>query len=707
MKELTQEEQDLVWNETKNINKLLTNHEIDEATNKLICLLDKIKGCLYPAILNHLLRQVGLFPYMQLENMLWEDKVVCNLFTVPVSNDDEKVLHRDQSLLLKKLLSKENLIVSAPTSFGKSFIIDSLIAIKKPNNVVIIVPTIALMDETRRRLQRKYGEEYNIITASNVPLLEKNILIFPQERALHYANTITDIDILIVDEFYKISGKFDKERSDSLMLSIIKFKHAKQFYFLAPNIKNIDFKDFEKLIPKIQFEQIKSQTVFLDIKDFSKECSNDEDAKKNKLLELLKQLKQSKTLIYAGTYSAINNLREILNKENLYNPSELIIQFTSWLEENYSPNWNLIELVQKRIGIHNGRQHRPLSQIQLALFEEKAGLQTIISTTSIIEGINTSTRNLIVWKNKNGNSNLNYFSYKNLLGRCGRMFKYFVGNVYLLDKPIKQEEITLELPFTDNVKTQCSTDELNELGFKNNEVVLNYDKEMISLLGKQNYQQIKKDNLLQSNNKDFILEITKCIVNDLDTWGGSLRGLLGKKELWNSALFKVFKLLKPEWKKNWDMQHGNVVSIIQILSENWSKTIPQILDNIKSENIDIDIDTLFKLERHITFKLTTVLNDINVIYGCKATLKVDISHFIMKVSHAFLPKNVYLLEEYGLPRMISKKISESKLIDFNQDISINQFIKQIKIIGYDRIISTVDNIDEFDKYFIKYFFDGI
>ncbi|MED7858412.1 helicase, partial [Campylobacter coli] len=42
------------------------------------------------------------------------------------------VLHREQSRVLKRLLSNESLILSAPTSFGKSFIIDALIAMKKP-----------------------------------------------------------------------------------------------------------------------------------------------------------------------------------------------------------------------------------------------------------------------------------------------------------------------------------------------------------------------------------------------------------------------------------------------------------------------------------------------------------------------------------------------------------------------------------------------
>ena len=101
-------------------------------------------------------------------------------------------LHSEQSLVLKHLLDGTNLAVSAPTSFGKSLIIDAYIAIQKPTNVLILVPTIALTDETRRRFSKKFSAEYKIVTTSDVELGEKNILIFPQERAIHYCDKLEE-----------------------------------------------------------------------------------------------------------------------------------------------------------------------------------------------------------------------------------------------------------------------------------------------------------------------------------------------------------------------------------------------------------------------------------------------------------------------------------------------------------------------------------
>ena len=66
----------------------------------------------------------------------------------------ESVRHALRNLPASKpptVFEFRNIAVSAPTSFGKSFVIDAFIKIRKPKNVIIIVPTIALTDETRRR----------------------------------------------------------------------------------------------------------------------------------------------------------------------------------------------------------------------------------------------------------------------------------------------------------------------------------------------------------------------------------------------------------------------------------------------------------------------------------------------------------------------------------------------------------------------------
>lgn len=157
------------------------------------------------------------------------------------------------------MLAGDNIALSAPTSFGKSFIIDAFISIRKPDNVVIIVPTIALADETRRRIEHKFSEMYKIITTTDATLRERNILILPQERSFAYVGKFESIDMLIVDEFYKASSSFDDSRSTSLLSAMIELgKIAKQKYYLAPNIHNIKENVFTKGMQFMRFTDFKT-----------------------------------------------------------------------------------------------------------------------------------------------------------------------------------------------------------------------------------------------------------------------------------------------------------------------------------------------------------------------------------------------------------------------------------------------------------------
>lgn len=87
---------------------------------------------------------------------------------------------------------------------------------------------------------------------------------------------------------------------------------------------------------------------------------------------------------------------------------------------------------------------------------------------------------------------------------------------------------------------------------------------------------------------------------------------------------------------------------------------------------------------------------------------VDISPFIFKVSHAFLPPVVYQLEEYGLPRMISRKVHDAHVIDFEKkDNNLHGIINQFLDIGLQEIVANVPDLDKFDIFILSYFYDGI
>lgn len=687
------------------INSLMEQGLQNSARDELIKLLHelKIKNISYSPLVNHLIRRAGLFPYLDLSSCSWQDRLIHEAFKVDIGEHEKITLHREQSFLLHKLLDGQSIAVSAPTSFGKSFVIDSFISIKQPKNIAIIVPTIALTDETRRRLQLKFGAKYKIITTADQSLANENILIFPPERAIQYAEKLEALDILIIDEFYKASQALDKERSPALLKAILRLsKISKQRYFLAPNISSIKENVFTK---GMEFCNLDFNTVFLKKHDLHEEINGDEIKKSEALLKILSET-SGKTLIYAGTYSNINRITTLMIADTSRISSPLLEDFSQWLAKNYDPNWPLTQLVKHGAGIHNGQLHRSLSQLQIRLFEEADGLQQIVSTSSIIEGVNTSAQNVVVWSNRSGKgtAKITDFSYKNIIGRGGRMLRHFVGNIYIFDKPPTEAVTDLHLSVPDELLGGINEEEFQaDLTADQIAKIVAYKEELVGLIGDDGYKFIRDSNSIQTTHSGVIKDIVTDLHNNPTSWNG-LKYLNSERPAdWDRLLYKILRLQPGVW----GASYTSVVEFIKILAGNWRYSIPELLSQM--EPLDIGVDEFFKLERTVTFRLPGLLGDVSTLQekflGAPAN---DVSPFIAKVSSAFLPKVVYQLEEYGLPRSISKKIHSSGLHNFEDEkMDIHATIEILSKQKNSILAIFAASGDRFDSYILDYFFAGI
>jgi hypothetical protein len=701
-----------IFETCQSINEKLNSNKEVQARNELIRLLDfhEMNEIEYSPLVNHLIRETGLYPYLKPETANWSDRFVYEVFKVDIGGK-QSTLHREQSSLLKRLVSGENIAVSAPTSFGKSFVIDAFIAMNKPNNVVIIVPTIALTDETRRRIYKKFAHQYKIITTTEVELAEKNIFIFPQERAMNYVNKLESIDILIIDEFYKASSVYDKSRSPSLLKAIIKLgQKSKQKYFLAPNITAIGDNVFTQ---DMAFEdKLNFNTVYLDKFELYKEITGDrieKEIQKGEILLKILEKTKTKSLIYAASYPQIDKVSNLLNESLPISDKPLLVDFANWLTINYGANWKLTNLVKRGVGIHNGQLHRSISQIQVKLFEEQEGLSNIISTSSIIEGVNTSAENVIIWRNRKsgGNSILDSFTYKNIIGRGGRMFKHFIGKIYLLEPPPPEGQTQLDIAFPDTILGDLDEKVYSSsLNHEQISKIITFKDEMYDILGKETYDRLLKENIFQSNNSDFVKETARQMKENPEEWNGLSYLNSNDPESWDRLLWKIISLQPGEWGDGpYGVQHKKFVEFVKILVQNWGSSIPELLDEV--DEFDIDIEQFFKLERIAAFNLSSLISDINILQREILNNGTDVSPFISRVAHAFLPSVVYQLEEYGLPRMISRKLHQRGIINFlDENLNIHKAIDTFHQIGRTRI-NSFQFLDKFDKYIVDYFFEGI
>ena len=690
-----------IFEECARINGLIENSNKAEARSLVINLLDKLQReqIEYTPLVNHLIREVGLYPYIDCNTALWEDQVVVEAFKANVGEEKPVTLHSAQSRVLKRLLAGDNIAVSAPTSFGKSFIIDAFIAIRKPENVVIIVPTIALADETRRRIEHKFSRHYKIITTTDATLAEANIFIFPQERSFAYIGKLEKIDMLIVDEFYKVSSMFDDERSSSLLSAIIELgKISRQKYYLAPNIHKIADNVFTQGMQFMRLVDFKTViTKSAKIYERLKEGENRDEFKKHYLVDILHKTK-SKTLVYAGSYGNINKVADILANSLTLKNTTLLKNFNDWLKVNYGQDFSLCKLCERGVGVHNGKMHRSLSQIQIKLFEVDNGLDTVISTSSIIEGVNTQAEQVIVWSNKNGSNKFDYFTYRNIIGRAGRMFKYFIGKVYLLEEPPAQEDTTLKIEFPEEVVEALDSENPGvEINQEQNNKIKDYESYMTDALGVDNFNQIRKLSLYRSCDPRFLKQLVEKLKANPNWPNGYSALALANTYNWREPIMDVISLLGD-----------NMARLIKIaiwkMPDNWKRSIADIY----SELSDVSYEDLFSAERYLSYNLCSTLSIINVLKKSFNPESPDISGFIGRAANAFLPKLVYQLEEYGLPRMISRKIQDSGLINFeDESIEISEIIEQFNNIGQENLIENLKDILPFDKFIINYFYEGI
>ena len=117
---------------------------------------------------------------------------------------------------------------------------------------------------------------------------------------------------------------------------------------------------------------------------------------------------------------------------------------------------------------------------------------------------------------------------------------------------------------------------------------------------------------------------------------------------------------------------------------------------------------MFAYERTISFNISSTLALVNYIKQVVYPSTPDLSEFIHRASNAFLPKLVFQLEEYGLPRIISKKIQRSGLVNLEDDNKeINAVIMEFNRIGIDKVLSSICRLHPFEEYIIRYFYDGI
>lgn len=427
-------------------------------------------------ILDSLTREVGLFPYLSPESLNLRDTIAFD-FHKP-DKDSEFVFHRVQAEVYRRLMDGDNVILSAPTSFGKSRIIDAVIDSEKFTNLAIIVPTIALIDEMRRRLSA-FSDRFKVVSQLSQRPAEKNLFVFTAERVNAYEE-LPKIDFFVIDEFYKIGalGVDGSDRAVALNQAFYRLSKGRgQFYLLGPSIRAIP----EGLETKLScyFIPTKFATVASDV--FNVFEWDDEMAK---LVEICSDVHEP-TLIFCRSPKRVNEVASALLEAGLGTDSGGMRDAAEWTASHFHEDWVYSHAIERGIGLHHGRLPRSLAQLSVHSFN--AGkLKFLICTSTLIEGVNTCAKNVIVFDHVINRQKYDFFTFNNIKGRSGRMFEHFVGRVFLFHPPPEEElpfvdfpSITQDEAVPDSLLVQIDTEDLSDKSKERMHEI--YDQEFVSL----------------------------------------------------------------------------------------------------------------------------------------------------------------------------------------------------------------------------------
>jgi hypothetical protein len=285
-----------------------TEHAARDLAIRALDSWDKIDRRTYH-LWNDIVEAAGLYPYVR-RNLLTSSGAIRYEFHKS-SYLPEVYFHEQQNTLALELLSNRSIVLSAPTSFGKSLLIEELIASRKYSNIVIIQPTLALLDETRKKLH-KYRNVYGIIVStSQKPDKERgNIFLFTAERVVDYRH-FEKVDFFIIDEFYKLSLERDDERAIVLNQAFYKLSHfTNLFYMLGPMIKSIPPSFVRRF--NVRWIRTDFSTVAVDEYQISlppTKRGEERTVKQQKLFPLLAQLNEP-TLVYCSAPERASVLAE-------------------------------------------------------------------------------------------------------------------------------------------------------------------------------------------------------------------------------------------------------------------------------------------------------------------------------------------------------------------------------------------------------------
>lgn len=417
--------------------------------------------------------------------------------------NDNYYLSGGQKGLIEFSKSKNDFILVAPTSYGKSEIIINKVHSNLDKKICIIVPSKALLAQTKKRLLNNLYENglNRIITHPEMykGIEENFVSVLTQERLLRLLqkNPSLKLDLVLIDEAHNLFGEkpyANKPDSRALLLAqtimILKKRNSNVVLnFFSPFVyqsKNLEIKHLDyKLEFQSTTEFIKTEKYFVcDFKrdrklkiynQFSNNFIETDKIYQNEI-QLLQSEKANKNIVYFNRPIHIEEFSLSLS-DVLSNNNRNFDEIANTISDFIHPDYNLLKCIKKGIVYHHGGMPELIRLYVESLFSENKSLEYIITSSTLLEGVNIPAEKIFLFSVKKGIRKLSKSQFKNLIGRINRFSEIFnpvTGNLSLLEPHIYvvkgdyfDGRIKPEKFLVDRAKTEIEIeDEINNILLK-------------------------------------------------------------------------------------------------------------------------------------------------------------------------------------------------------------------------------------------------
>lgn len=346
---------------------------------------------------------------------------------------------------------RKSSVVVAPTSYGKSELIIQSVKENPEKRVLILVPSKALLAQTKKRLIYADIEGLGkVVTHPEMYSVERDnrTFVLTQERLNRLLNENAGLtfDMVFVDEAHNLLQSDRRSELLAAMLCILGARNSEtSFKFLTPflcdelNVR-VRFLDMTPTGFKID-EYIKSERFYisdfragkgetkLKLYDHFLNASIKFDRRYGNCFELIKGEALSKNIVYGNKKKSIESFAVELAAVLPSVKCPLIQTACDELEEIFDRRYKLIDCLRKGVMYHHGSIPDTIRLYLENLFSSSKKMKFLVCNSTLLEGVNLPIERLFVFDFTKGRSYLTPSQFKNLVGRVNRFSEVFAPGV--------------------------------------------------------------------------------------------------------------------------------------------------------------------------------------------------------------------------------------------------------------------------------------